>query len=388
MKTAVTSTKLKFIALATGIFIFFTTMQLTTWLPLQFWQVWGGGAFIDSQQVLSWAGCYEKQGTSVYAMNGDCSGYLYGSTLLEILSSLNLHSPANYFFGYAFFIILASAISYVSSISRYRYSSQLVLAVVISPPLLLLAERANFDIVVLSLVVFAGVLFCNKNQIWALVPLGLATLIKFYTLPLFIIFFLLNRGKIQKTLTLATLSITSVFVIKDLSLIQTSFPSGSHAKFGASIWARYLPWLSKNDQIEIISNVSGIAILFLSGCAVSLLLKRWSISVVTSRNGTMKERVLFYLLFSTHLSCYLLGMSFDYRLVFYALSSIIYVSSLSTENGKLSSIFLMMFTLAMWLTYASTGLEPLGDLFIEITTLILGIRFAQLLMIDLKQKNA
>ena len=43
-----------------------------------------------------------------------------------------------------------------------------------------------------------------------------------------------------------------------------------------------------------------------------------------------------------------------------------------------------MFILAMWLTYASAGLEPIGDVFIEISTIILATRFVQLFKYDLK----
>ena len=61
-------------------------MEISTWLPLRFWKIWGGGNFIDTGQVLAFGDCYQKIGLEVYSFTSDpCTHYLYGRVLLQSL---------------------------------------------------------------------------------------------------------------------------------------------------------------------------------------------------------------------------------------------------------------------------------------------------------------
>jgi hypothetical protein len=362
-------------------------MQLTTWIPLRYWRIWGGGNFIDSQQILKWSKCYETQGNLVFAKEGECSGYIYGSTLLKILSFFKVDVTATQIFGYLFMFVLAVIISFkVNTLAKYRENPFIIL-IVLSPPVLLLAERGNFDTLMFALIGSAGLLFGRNLQIWALIPLALATLLKFYSLPLFLLFFLLNDNRKKRSVTFIVATAVSARVYFDLQLIQSTFPSGYSWTFGASIWARYLTQLNIPNLGELVNNLTGLVILFLTiGLTLVVMKKKRMTPRIDSGQGI--ERTLFYSFFATHVSCFILGMNFDYRLIFLIMTSVIYLTSFCIVKDSNSILILVLTLMSVWLTYPSTGLEPLGDLTTEVLTVILGIRFLQLLKTDLGFQNA
>lgn len=366
---------------AIWLFAFFVFMQLTTWIPLRYWRIWGGGNFIDSQQILQWARCYKTHGNAVFRNYGECPGYVYGSTLLRILSFSNLGVRQTQIFGYLFMIFLAVTISLIINNIKKIKENPIILLIVLSPPVLLLAERGNFDIMMFSLVVLAALIFVKNHQIWALFPLATATLLKFYTLPVFLVFFLLNRNTRLKLTTLFVAILVAARVLLDLKLVQSTFPSEFPWKFGSSIWARYLVQLDMRRVSEMIAHLSGLVILALIVGPIYIYMKK-SFKNPQNEPRQKQQRILFYVLAVTHMSCFLLGMSFDYRLIFLAMASIVYVRICRTR--KESQIILVLGLVSVWLTYPSNGLEPVGDLATEILTVVLGIRCAQLIKSDMR----
>lgn len=370
------------------LFTCFSLMQVTTWIPLRYWRIWGGGNFIDTGQVLQWANCYENFGSAIFANQGECSGYLYGSTLIRILNALNLAPTNTQMLGYLFMFCLASAIAYSTGFSTVRTRYPLLLAVLFSPPILLLAERGNFDIPMLLLVIFTSILFRRNYQAWALLPLSLSVLLKFYTLPLFILYFVLNDTKRRKFLTTFVGAIVSAQVALDLSLIQSKFPSGFSWKFGSSIWTRYFSQLEFVDFGEVFAHLTGIAILLTFVLLAMMAMKKSSALQPSKICEEGKEKTLFYSLFGTHLSCFMLGVSFDYRLVFLLLASLVYLKLVCVRNDAHSILIIGITIMTAWLTYPSSGLEPLGDLATEALTVILGLQMVQLVKRDLKSRHA
>ena len=303
---------------------------------------------------------------------------------MRILSLLDFSSSSAQIFGYIFMFLLALTVSHqVGNLKTYRKNPYL-LAIVLSPPILLLAERGNFDILMLVLVALSGLLLTKNYHAWALLPLTLATLLKFYTLPLFLLFFIINDSNRRKIITLIIGLMVSARVFLDLQLMQSSFPSGDWAKFGVSIWTRYLEVVNVSDHGEAIANISGAFIFVFIFAATITVLKRLHISISSEVVGDNKDRIYFYLFFGTHLVCYFLGMNYEYRLVFFVVASIIFLQSFVSTKDSLHKVVLIITVLSVWLTYPSSGLTPIGDLAIEIATIILGIRFVQLLKFDLK----
>ncbi len=368
-----------------GIFVF---MQITTWIPLRYWQIWGGGNFIDSKQILLWADCYGDIGNSIFESTGVCSGYIYGSTLVRILSILSLSPTNTQALGYVFMFLLAATISIPLRSANSFMERPILFTIVFSPPVLLLAERGNFDILMAFLVISASVLYASNFQILSLLPLALATLLKFYTLPLFLLFLILNRDKKRKIVTILVGTLVSIRVLLDLKLIKSTFPSEFSGQFGASIWLRYFKQLNGPEPSMLVINISGLLILFSVIVLTFVALKRFDMLNPALNTGQRNERVLFYSLFGTHFSCYLFGMSIDYRLIFLLLASVVYLRYFSQQLDLDSRMILALAIMSVWLTYPSSGLEPFGDIANEVLTVILGVRFVQVIKLDLKFKNA
>jgi hypothetical protein len=363
-------------------------MQVTTWIPLRYWHIWGGGNFIDSQLILQWSKCYETKGNLVFLKNGECSGYIYGSTLLKVFSFFKVDASMTQVLGYLLMFVLAVTISLsVSTFETYRHHP-IILLVIISPPVLLLAERGNFDILMFALIGLAGFLFGRNLQLWALVPLTLATLLKFYSLPLFLLFFLMNKNRKQKLITSALGLAVSVQVGHDLQIIKSSFPSEFSWKFGASIWTRYLTQLDIPELGEAVHNTSGLAILVLVVIVTLVILKNIKIPTPPINSDNRSMNLIFYVFLLTHISCFIFGMSYDYRLIFLAIASLIYLNAYCIRLDTTSSFILALTLISVWFTYPSTGLEPIGDLATEVLTVLLGVRAMQLIRIDLKFQNA
>lgn len=306
---------------------------------------------------------------------------------MRILSLLDFTPSSAQIFGYTFMFLLALTISHQLGNRETFRKNPYLLTIVLSPPILLLAERGNFDILMLVLVALAGLLLSKNHHSWALLPLALATLLKFYTLPLFLVFFIINDNNRRKLLTSIIGLAVSVRVFMDLQLIQSSFPSGEWAKFGVSVWTRYLEVVNVSEHGETIANISGTFIFIFIFAVTVTVLKRQHISISSEAKGDIKDRIYFYLFFGTHLVCYFFGMNYDYRLVFFVVASIIYLQSFVSKKDSLHKVVLVMTILSVWLTYPSSGLTPIGDLAIEITTIILGIRFIQLLKLDTKVRK-
>lgn len=67
----------------TSVLTFFSLMQISGWHLMKLFRAWGGGRFLDTKQVLHWVDCFGSIGSSIYSNSGECSGYIYGSSLIS-----------------------------------------------------------------------------------------------------------------------------------------------------------------------------------------------------------------------------------------------------------------------------------------------------------------
>jgi hypothetical protein len=142
-----------------ALFTFFVVLQVTDWIPLKFWGIRGGVDFMDGHDILNLANCYKLEGNIVYSSNVKCGGFIYGKNLLKILKLLHIGPGLTPIVGYVFMCILAILIGIqLGSFSELR-KNPFWLLIAISPPVLLLSERANFDVVMLALVIIASIIF-------------------------------------------------------------------------------------------------------------------------------------------------------------------------------------------------------------------------------------
>ena len=169
-------------------FLFFAIQQSMNWPLLNYWGIRGPIRFWDANVVLTMSDCYLRVGLSVFnTFKGDtCTGYMYGSELLRTLSYLNIGVNNTYVIGWIFLTILALIFGFLTSLLNPPnfLTGFLISLIFISPPILLLVERGNFDSLIFIL--FFGAVISFKY--WYSFPSFLIILListwKFYTLPL------------------------------------------------------------------------------------------------------------------------------------------------------------------------------------------------------------
>jgi len=358
--------------------IFFLLMQLTDWRPIRYWGLRGIGTnFIDSEQVLNWTECYKNVGDQIFQAEGFCSGYIYGKIIPVFFTVIPSSDYLVSIVGFVFLFIIAVVLGIATASLNTKQMKLYSVLVFLSPPVLLLVERGNFDAVMVGLVFCAALLLKNNNKFFAFALISLASLIKFYTLPLLLLFILDSKRKKINYLYLPQLLLVIYLVYEAIRKIKSSFPTDSTYKFGMSIWVRYLPAEKIPLDLEILANISGLAVFFLVAVVVAVAYKSkiWSSGNIVFKEE--KDIYVFNLFFLCHVICFFSGMSYDYRLIFLAVSGIYFLSVSSFVAGLDSPVKILLVT-ALWLSYPSGGLQPIGDLAVCAITFLLLIQFLKL----------
>jgi hypothetical protein len=339
-------------------------MELTTWVPLRFWKVWGGGGFIDTAQVLNYGECYGQIGNRIFNSDeGNCSNYLYGTSLVRILDYLSIGKENSYLVGFALALLLSLSLTQIFPIKNF-FEGVYYALLISSPPILLLVERGNFDTLIFILV-FLSAYFYSKNHILiAFLLISVSILIKFYTAPL-LIFFLVRNYKIYMAGMIWTITFFTLFVaVQDIKLIG-NFPSGTSGKFGFNLWSLHFEEESRFVGNQVQSFVINTLVftftisLFFMSLKFKLIdeikLRDWQKSF--PRNSTTISFFAVVLI-----TCFFAGLNFDYRLIFFAALNLLIVKKVSGRSSKMLYLYSLS---VLWLTYPSAGLAPIGDLLLE-----------------------
>jgi hypothetical protein len=92
---------------------------------------------------------------------------------------------------------------------------------------------------------------------------------------------------------------------------------------------------------------------------------------------------------TAHLSCFIAGMSYDYRLLFIVTASISYLSD-SQVSKEISEKYAVagLLLLSCWLTFLVPVLAPMGDLALEFLTFWLILRILVPIVSTVRGSNA
>jgi hypothetical protein len=374
-----TPTKRKVIILAsftTSFLIFFSSMQLSGWHLMKLFRAWGGGRFLDTKQVLHWVDCYESIGNAIYSNSGECSGYIYGKSLISAAQFLRIHEYHLIQIGFLLLLLLSFSLAWILITTNRKVPKKLVGLTLLSPPVLLLAERGNFDILVLFLLILSAWTFQNRMQALGILLLALACILKFYVFPIFFVYFLYCSRKRDKILLTAVATLVLARIILDLRLIESSFPQIWGAQFGMSVWLRYAEKVGYFPS-EIVIQATGL-FLFVALCAI---VKRVNSSDPSSQVGDSNKEFYFVVFFGVHLTCFILGMSFDYRLIFLIASSLFFIGGANENFQPNMRIIPILTLLSAWLVYESWVLQIAGDLATELLTVIFLFPFLEILLV-------
>lgn len=371
------------------IFVFFSIMQITTWIPLRYWKIWGAGNFVDIGQLLHWGDCYSEYGIQVYGdvtskTLGYCGGYIYPRQVIQIIDLLNLARIDIHFLGFVMLLLLSLILAYtLQNLQKFSIATVLI---VICPPTMLIADRANVDILITLLALFAAFALNRSHFYISVILLFFTVLIKFYTLPTLLVFFLYAKN-VKKKLFLVLITIFAfVLIRKDLAFVSNLLGNENERQFGINVWSSYLyddnffkPYASYLTLIDYL-------IFFLCICSVLYYQHYKKFSLVEIGQTLDIEKNVVFTLFSTvSITVFVAGTSVDYRLLLLIIPTSVLIGN--SIFGPIAKDLLVLLLICLWLTFPSGGLEPLGDLAVEILVVILTLIMVGVLKSYLRSMN-
>jgi hypothetical protein len=187
-------------------------------------------------------------------------------------------------------------------------------------------------------------------------------------------FFYTSKKKVKVFITVvATVVLVRIFL--DLRLIESSFPQIWGAQFGMSIWLRYAEKVGYYPS-ETVTQISGLAVFIFICLAI-----RQFYSIKLRMSGYSSQMEFYFLVFfSVHLTCFLLGMSFDYRLVFLLASALFFLDLMNPDGIQRTRVIQVLTLCSVWFVYESWVFQVVGDLTTEILTAILLFPFLRILL--------
>jgi len=165
-----------------------------------------------------------------------------------------------------------------------------------------------------------------------------------------------------------TALLTGFFVALNIQKIQTPFPTGYYAKFGFSVWGSYAEkyssyWSSMGLQLLINLFVLGFLAFFLYKVRKFKQESTWNLEL-----NSQNQIVAIWFL-AAHASCFFAGLSYDYRLVFIAISTLAYLSDSKIETNVNERIVLSsLLLISLWFTFLVPEVAPIGDIALEVLT--------------------
>lgn len=352
------SSNLRRFILSNWIFISFIILHIFDWPNIKWWKL-RGGDFIDLTAIQEYATCFKDVGYAVYNPGplSDCHGFVYGTTLLRIFNFIGITLIQTQILGLISLFILSASLALV--LANFNVSLRVLLPItlfiILSPPISLLAERGNIDVLM-----FAGIATClltisDKHWIMRLAILSFLTLIKFYAIPLLLLF-LTKAPRKNQILAIPPVLASVFFSILDLAHV-TSLPQPINAAFGNLSLYHYLEWLDFTTS-ELAGHILGL--FAISTCILIIAFANSRLSWLSKRKVTRSELIASL----TLLFCYYLGMNYDYRLVFVLLPIAIAMKYPTRNLGLLKA--LIVITPIFWGSFNLFRWQFFGDVAIGV----------------------
>ncbi len=318
------------------------------------------GGFGDFLYILERADCLPMPIAELYSeRTADvCTGYIYGSFLVRLFNTLGVGEWALIIFGYIFIVSITCVYIYAILRKSRTLQSLFFISLLFSPPIVLLYERANLDALIFILVTLYAFFMTRKSYVSAFTVVALASLFKFYTLPLLI--WPIIRAKQNKRFLLLAFSLAVAAQIYIDTTRISQLPWDARNMFGNVVWGEYFLYLFKGSQTHanfFLATALGLLLLL----PIWWLVKRkvepshlWTYSNTHDKN-------FFIAYFSIYIICYFTGLSVDYRLIF-LLFAYIYLEKTMKMETRIKVSLRLLILMTFFFSYNVEVLQPLGDL--------------------------
>ena len=372
--------KLQRMAIVSTFYLFFIALNwYTDWLVLRISDLHLLPIFNDLRLVLASSDCASGFGYLTFSENiSRACTYNYGFSLIRFFHVLGVTAEQADVIGFLFLTLMISALVliHLKLGARSGFENFIIFSILMSPVSAFLIERANFDILIFALVIAGSLLLTGSKTKLGLLAIFIASLIKFYTLPLLFLVFLFKSSLFNRLFGLFLFLLGSSIAVHDIRLIQAglSFPRNCSASFGNPV----LFVCFREAGIDIpnqIQNLLGIFLFIVVSLilfylkfkeAYSFKIYRWNIFV------NQKFDVLYISTSVTFLICFFSSVNVDYRLIFLAYPALREV--LCCKENKHRYFLFSMLILAFWFGDNAFFLQPLGDLAIVFWASLLTIK--------------
>lgn len=345
--------------------LFYISQDIYKWSIIKWLGAQGSSLYADTFTVLYYSECYKKIGDEVYSSNSICQNWTYGSSILRLINLAGLTTSQTQLIGHLFTYLTVT--TFVIHLLFFKFRKSLLVITFlgfISPPVWLLFERANFDALIYLMVFVSALIYAKGKHLLSLLLLLLASISKFYVLPILLILGLLTNKFKTQILSVIIFVLGIFIVVHDLMKIEGNIVQAGNNHFGMKIIGNYLGKIGL--QLELYwAYLLGLFLFLL--CTKLLLKLDGRYKLIHWNNSTIPAlwHYPMFFLSSVHLFCFVIGLNADYRLIFYISSApylLIFLSS------KARTIFSIVFLISVWFVYPVGYYQTLGDLALEIFT--------------------
>ena len=352
---------------------FYSLQIIFNWPLLRIWGIGNGFNFGDLKGVIALSKCsfrnifFQTPQYSCEFLGSTYSHFPYGTTLQVLIRFLRIEENNAFLIGIIIFLALCVLLSLIifylriSSIQTILYWS----IIFCSPPMVLLIERMNFDAVMILIIAITSLCFGKQKFVLGIIVLTLSVLLKFYTLPVFLIVLIIIKDIRARIIAIILIIISSFIVLQELPVIK-EFRIGAFAAFGVPVYGTYLNRIFNNFDLNYEqSSIFGLFLYILTSIIVisfSRSNKKFSqLFKKTSNESEISSLEWLYILCtSIMVSCFIFGNNFEYRLVFLLVASMVYFNTRLFTSFQKSSLHIMLF-LICWCNYNYYMLQPIGD---------------------------
>ena len=357
-----------------SLILFYSLQYFYNWPLLKLSGILGSERYIDLVSIQDMAKCVKSAGIRVYEIGESCSGYQYSLGILHVFNFTGF-SGINRNLAAAILEIPILLLMVALLFLAFRKSNSVgvfAFIALMSPGNWLLLERGNLDLIMLSCIFFATKTFQTKYEIFGFCALLLSILTKFYAAPLLVLYILFGEPKLRLKVFVPITFLVYLFTLFQISLVA-QFPSTWYVSFGSRSIGHWINLFLEHAARTTyrLSEESGLIIgTFLLIASIVLQLKVFKVFKVESATFTRTSSRGFLFFGLTFLGCYMLGMNYDYRLIFPIFASVFLL--VKETQIPLKNYFIVISTASFWLSsffFGQQGLlviyqHFLGDIFV------------------------
>jgi hypothetical protein len=341
--------------------------------------------FWDMRAALDkWPSCYERWGLKTFAFSevniesqGECSRFNYGIFTMPLYRLMSLISKNELLWVVGLSVLALALILYIADKSPTMHL--FALFVLVSPPITLLFESGNPDLLNIVLCLVAGIAIYRKWMLVFLFSTSAVALHKYYGLAAWAViplsYFKLNKIKsiLATVVTIGTISVIGYQVVF-MGLYQFSDAASNH--YGITIWDNYFRKLGFEIP-EILVQLVAITSLILIW---AYIWQRQSIKFELRRKLSLSETtgLIFYLVFTFS---YLTTSNVDYRLAFLGVGIILDFNHFIAKGFYNRAVLIFIFS-SLFFVYqigyseiiSGFPTQVLGDIALHLAVIYLGAR--------------